>query len=73
MQWTQNNSELGLRHIKRRREDGKGKGEQDGKESVWACIVRLKTFFSPFNFNTIGGILIHWLRHYTVFCEPKEL
>jgi hypothetical protein len=27
------------------REDGKGKGQQDGKESVWACIVWLKTLF----------------------------
>jgi hypothetical protein len=34
IQWTQNNSELQLRHWKRGREDGKGGGEQDGKESV---------------------------------------
>jgi hypothetical protein len=33
-QWTLNNPELQLRHSKRGREDGKGKGEQDGKESV---------------------------------------
>jgi hypothetical protein len=31
LQRTQNNSEFGRRRIKR---DGKGKGEQDGKESV---------------------------------------
>jgi hypothetical protein len=29
--------------------------------------------FSPFNFDTIGGILIHWLKHYSTFCEPNEL
>jgi hypothetical protein len=34
LQWTQNNSELELRHSKRGREHGKGKGEKDGKESV---------------------------------------
>jgi hypothetical protein len=34
MQWTQNNSELELRHSKRGREDGKGKRKKDGKESV---------------------------------------
>jgi hypothetical protein len=32
----------------------------------------LKTFFPPFNFDTIGDILIHWLLHHTLFCEPKE-
>jgi hypothetical protein len=31
VQWTQNNSELGLRHSKRGREGGKGKGEKVGK------------------------------------------
>jgi hypothetical protein len=45
VQWTQNNSELQLRHWKRGREDGKGKGEQDVRESVWACIVQPKSFF----------------------------
>jgi hypothetical protein len=30
----QNNSKLELRHSESGREDGKGKGEQDGKESV---------------------------------------
>jgi hypothetical protein len=39
VQWTHNNAELQLRQWKRGREDAKGKGEQDGKESVWACIV----------------------------------
>jgi hypothetical protein len=35
VQWTQNNSELELRHNKRGREDENGKGgTQDGKESV---------------------------------------
>jgi hypothetical protein len=34
VQWTQTNSELELHHSKRGREDGKGKGEEDGKESV---------------------------------------
>jgi hypothetical protein len=47
LQWTPNNSELGLRHIKRGREDGKDKGEQDCKESVWAFKLIQKTFF-PF-------------------------
>jgi hypothetical protein len=28
--------------------------------------------FFPLNFDTVGGILIHWLVQYTVFCEPKE-
>jgi hypothetical protein len=28
-----------------------------------------ENIFSSFNFDTIGGILIHW----TVFYEPKEL
>jgi hypothetical protein len=46
VQWMQNNSKLGLRHSKRGREDGKGKGEQDGKKSFWACVVQLKTCFS---------------------------
>jgi hypothetical protein len=27
---------------------------------------------SPFIFDTIGGILIHRLLNYTVFCEPKN-
>jgi hypothetical protein len=45
VQWTQNSCEFQLRHWKREREGGKGKGEQDGKESVWACLVKLKTFF----------------------------
>jgi hypothetical protein len=34
LQWTQNMSELELCHSKRGREAGKGKGEQDSKESV---------------------------------------
>jgi hypothetical protein len=34
VQWTQNNSELGLLRSKGGREDGKGKGQQDGKECV---------------------------------------
>jgi hypothetical protein len=34
VQWTQNNSELELRHRKKGREDGNYKGEQDGQESV---------------------------------------
>jgi hypothetical protein len=46
VQWKQNNSELGWRHSKRGREGGNGKGEQDGKESLWACIEQLKTFIS---------------------------
>jgi hypothetical protein len=71
LEWTQNNSELELHHSKRGREDGKGKGEQDCKESVWECILLLKKI-SPFNFDTIDVILIR-LLHYTVFCEPKEL
>jgi hypothetical protein len=66
LQWTQNNSELQLLHWKRGMDDGKSRGEQDGKESVWACIVRLKTFFPPFNFNIIGDIFIH-------NCEAKKL
>jgi hypothetical protein len=32
-----------------------------------------ENIFSPFNFDTIGGIFIHRLSHYTVFCEPKVL
>jgi hypothetical protein len=32
-----------------------------------------KHYFYPFNFDTIGGILIHWLLCHTVFWEPKEL
>jgi hypothetical protein len=40
----QNNCELQLRLSKKGTEDGKGKGEQDGKESVWACLILLKTF-----------------------------
>jgi hypothetical protein len=55
VQWTQNNSEPELRHCKRGTVDGKDKGKQDGKESAWACIVSLTTFF-PLNFNTIGGV-----------------
>jgi hypothetical protein len=40
VQWAEKkNCELGLRHRRRWKEDGKAKGEQDGKESVWACIV----------------------------------
>jgi hypothetical protein len=45
IQWTQNNCELELCHSKRGREDGKGKGELDGKETVSACTVQLKKFF----------------------------
>jgi hypothetical protein len=37
VQWTQCNSELELRHSKREREDGKGKGEQDDNETVLEC------------------------------------
>jgi hypothetical protein len=29
-------------------------------------------FLYPFNFDTIGGILIHWLLHYTLFCEARN-
>lgn len=37
VQWMQNNSEPDLRHSKRGRKDGKGKGEQHGKGSAWEC------------------------------------
>jgi hypothetical protein len=41
-------------------------GRQDERESVCACIVQLKTFF-PFNFCTIGSILLYWFFHYTLY------
>jgi hypothetical protein len=72
VQWTQNKSESELRHSRRRRESRKGNGKQSGRESVWAYIEKLKTFLFPFNFDTICSVLIHWLLHNTLFCEPKE-
>jgi hypothetical protein len=32
-----------------------------------------ENIFSRFNFDTVGGILMHWLLPYIVFCEPNEL
>jgi hypothetical protein len=71
LQWMQNNSELGLRHAKRGREVGKIKGEQYGKESVWACTLLLKILF-PFNFDTIGGISMHWLSATLYFVDQRN-
>jgi hypothetical protein len=51
MQWPQYNCELQLRHWKEGREDEKDRGEQEGKESVWARSVQIKTFF-PFLIST---------------------
>jgi hypothetical protein len=71
-QWTQNNSELELRHSKREREDGKGKGDEDDKESVWAFIAQLKTFF-PLSMSTQTVAL--WSVTFTRHCilRTKEL
>jgi hypothetical protein len=50
-QWCRGRNDSGckitpsLSDITMRREDGKGKGQQDGKESVWACTVNWKHFF----------------------------
>jgi hypothetical protein len=63
LQRTQNNSELQLRHWKRGREDGKVGGQQDGKESVWACTVKLKTFF-PLLIST-QSVTFSWTDFYT--------
>jgi hypothetical protein len=62
-QWTQNNSELELRYWKRGREDGKGKGQQDVKESVWVCTMQLKTF-SPFLIS-IQSVAFSYTDFYT--------
>jgi hypothetical protein len=51
-------------------ENGEGKMERARGSKT---AKSLETFFSPFNFDTIGGMFMHWLLHYTVFCEPKEL
>jgi hypothetical protein len=32
-----------------------------------------KKHLFPLNIDTVDGILIHWLLHYTVFCEPEQL
>jgi hypothetical protein len=57
--------------MERGREDGKGKGEQDGKESVWACIEQLKTFF-PILISKQS--VAFWHTDFTLlFCEPREL
>jgi hypothetical protein len=69
--WTQNNSKLRLRHSERGREDGKGKGQQDGKQSVWVSIRNWK-HFPPLNFDTIGDILIHWLCTTQYFVNQRN-
>jgi hypothetical protein len=70
-QWPQHNCELQPCHWNRLR--GSWKGGQDGKESVTSMFNETENIFHSFNFDTIGGIFIHWLLHYTVFSEPKEL
>jgi hypothetical protein len=44
VQWKQNNWELRKRHSKRRKKMERLRGECDCQQSVWACIVWLKTF-----------------------------
>jgi hypothetical protein len=68
VQWTQNNSELELRHSKRGR---KGQGPARRKE-VRLSMEKTEYNSFPFNFDSIGGILIQWLSPYTVFREPEE-
>jgi hypothetical protein len=34
---------------------------------------KTENIFSPFNFDTVGGILTLDFLHHAVFCEPKEL
>jgi hypothetical protein len=49
------------------REDGKGKEARDGRQTQGVYTAHENIF------DKIGGILIHRLSHYAVFCEPKEL
>jgi hypothetical protein len=42
--WTQNNWRLRKRHSKRGTKMERVRGERDCQQSVWACIVQLKTF-----------------------------
>jgi hypothetical protein len=65
VQWTQNNSKLQLHHCKRR-EDGMGKGLQEGKESLSAQVRRVLKHFSAFNFDSVSGIFKHWLLFYSI-------
>jgi hypothetical protein len=62
---TQNNSELGHYHIE-------GGGGSKTAKCLSICTIT-ENIFAPFNFDRSGDILIHWLLHYTVLCEPKEL
>jgi hypothetical protein len=69
VQWTQNISELHLRHWKRVREDGKSRGEQDGKESVWACY-NWKYFF-PLLIST-QSVEFWYIDFYTTLCFVNQ-
>jgi hypothetical protein len=62
----QNNSELELSHSKKARENGRGMGDQNSKESVWAFYYWKHIFH--FNFDAVGGILIHWFLHLIMVC-----
>jgi hypothetical protein len=71
LQWMQNNSELGLRYSEMRRWIGQV-GARWQEDSLSMCAIT-ENILSLFDFDTIGGHLIHRFLHYTVFCEPKEL
>jgi hypothetical protein len=49
-----------MRHGKTERQDGKSNRKQNGTVCVCTYSVTESTF-SHFNFDTIGGILIHWI------------
>jgi hypothetical protein len=52
-----------------------GRGGEEGEGNVCVCLsMRTATedIFAS-EFETVGGILMQWLLHCTVFCEPKDL
>jgi predicted SprT family Zn-dependent metalloprotease len=66
-------SESEARCRKRVRKNGKSNRVQDGRQTdcqILRCKTEKKITLS--NFDTVGGILIYWLLHYTVFCERKN-
>jgi hypothetical protein len=69
VQWTQNNPELVLIYSKRgRRDNGKSNMQQDCKESVWACTVRLRKKF----FNSVTNMAFWYSDLYTTLCFMKQ-